>query len=140
MLLNFESANLRVLSAHVPYMLPCFTCLVSYMLSCLTCSVHDVLPCLARLVFYVFSCFTYLMPYAFSFLTCSVSCLPSCLICLVLYILFSSDLLSCLTCPSCHLPCVLCVYMPHVFFLSYSQLVSCFGKFTTVKIKIIGRL
>ena len=99
----------------------CPTCLVPYILSCLTCLLPYLLPCL----------------------TCLVPFLLLCLTCLVIYVPlvppFSAYCFACFT-YQYQLLCS-CVPMRHVAFLNiYFQLVSCSGKFTTVKIKIVCRL
>ena len=127
----------------------CPTCLVPYILSCLTCLLPYLLPCLTCLVPFLLLCLTCLVPYVLLCLTCFVFYMPSCLKCLLCPTCsrdlrassssFSAYCFACFT-YQYQLLCS-CVPMRHVAFLNiYFQLVSCSGKFTTVKIKIVCRL
>ena len=125
----------------VPYTLSCLTCLLPYLLPYLTCLVPFLLLCLTCLVPYVLLCLT-----CFVFYTCFVFCASSASCAsraLVIYVPlvppFSAYCFVCFT-YQYQLLCS-CVPMRHVAFLNiYFQLVSCSGKFTTVKIKIVCRL
>ena len=114
------SCVLSCLTCLVPYMLSCLTCFLLYVSSSLTCFVPCVLSCITCFLSYVFSCLTCLVPRA-SYTTCSCA--------------LHAPLASCLSSLICqyHLFC----FCFHVIFSSLFPTREFFGKFTTVKIKII---